>query len=230
MRLRIALLVILLPLPLATTAGDQVHWQERNVMADEAYLRYHPDQRHRNLGLEAYAQQDYPTALSHFSEAAHYADKASQAFIAGMYWEGLGVPSDPATAYAWIDLASERRTPELLAYREHYWSRLDASQRERASVIGRELYAKYGDDVAKERLERVLMKGQSRAAATRSPYLYVNGHVEWYQPKFWRPTQYWAFQETLIRDAMPAVDAQGKVRVRPLEPIRDPPADGDGRP
>lgn len=227
MRLRIALLAVLLPLPFATTASDQVHWRERDVMADEAYLRYHPDQRFRNLGLEAYAQQDYATALSYFTEAARYADKASQAFIAGMYWEGLGVPSDPALAYAWIDLASERRTPPLLAYREHYWSRLDAAQRERASAIGLELYAEYGDDVAQHRLERLMAKGQSRAAATRSPYLYVNGHLEWYQSKFWRPRQYWALQETLIRDALPHADDPGEVRVRPLEPVRDRPADGD---
>lgn len=224
MRFRIALLVLLLTLPFATTARDEVHWRDRNVMADEAYLRYHPDQRYRNLGLEAYAQQDYATALSHFTEAARYADKASQAFIAGMYWEGLGVPTDPAMAYAWIDLASERRTRALLAYREHYWSRLDAAQRERATAIGLDLYAEYGDHVAQERLERIMAKGQSRAAATRSAYLYVNGHLEWYQAKFWRPTQYWAFQEILIRDAMPHADDPGQVHVRPLEPLRDPPA------
>lgn len=230
MRLPIALLVVLLQLPFATSAADQVHWRERNVMADEVYLQYHPDQQYRNLALEAYAQQDYANALSYFMEAARYADKASQAFIAGMYWEGLGVPSDPAMAYAWIDLASERRTPELLAYREHYWSQLDAAQRERASSIGLDLYAQYGDEVAQERLERIMLKGQSRAAATRSPYLYVNGHVEWYQSKFWRPRQYWAFQETLIRDAMPPVDAMGEVHVRPLEPVREPPANANDRP
>lgn len=222
--LPVALLVVLPSMPPAGRARAEVHWSERDVMADESYLRYHPDQRYRNLGLQAYARQDYASALSYFTEAARYADKASQAFIASMYWEGLGVPPDPATAYAWIDLASERHTPALLAYREHYWTRLDGSQRQRAAAIGLDLYAAYGDDVAQQRLERVMLKGRSRAAATRSPYLYVNGRVEWYQPKFWRPRQYWAFQETLIRDAMPHADGPGQVRVRPLEPLRDPPA------
>ncbi|HEV8695351.1 MAG TPA: hypothetical protein VGQ93_14385, partial [Lysobacter sp.] len=152
MRIWIGMLVLALQLPSTAAAGDRVHWQDRDVMSDFVYLRYHPDQRYRGLGIEAYAQKDYASAMEYFKQAALYADKASQAFIASMYWEGRGVQRDPAVAYAWIDLAGERKSPALLAYREQYWSQLDETERARAVAIGIDLYADYGDDVAQHRL------------------------------------------------------------------------------
>jgi TPR repeat protein len=219
MRYWISVLVLALQLPNVAVAGDKVHWRDRAVMSDFVYLHYHPDQLYRGLGIQAFARGDYTLAMEHFKHAAHYADKASQAFIAGMYWEGRGVARDPAVAYAWMDLAGERGSRPLLAYREQYWSQLSEVERAQAITIGADLYADYGDDVAQRRLENVMSRGRSRAAATHSPYLYVNGYVNWYEPKFWRPKQYWAWQEVLIREAMPRIGDPGSVEVGPAVPI-----------
>lgn len=57
-----------------------------------------------------------------------------------------------------MDLAAERGYPELLRQREAYWAALDRQERERALAVGQELYARYGDDVARPRLGHQLRR------------------------------------------------------------------------
>ena len=82
--------------------------------------------------------------------------------------DGLGRAADAAEAYAWADLAAERGYREFLVLRERIWEGLDETQRGRALALGTQLYAEYGDAVAKPRLERLLRIGLAQKTGTRS--------------------------------------------------------------
>ena len=75
-----------------------------------------------------------------------------------MHWEGLGGPRDRALGYAWMDLAAERYYEDFYLLRERYWSQLGAQEREQALRRGQPLLRKYGDDKAKRRLARILVR------------------------------------------------------------------------
>ena len=85
-------------------------------------------------------------AFDHFRTASRYADKASQAMVAEMLWQGRGVPIDRPMAYAWADLAAERDYAQFVRLREQYW-RAPGRQtsRERAIHQGQSLLPEYGD-------------------------------------------------------------------------------------
>ena len=145
---------LMLALPSAATfaAGQAVApgWTERSP----DYWNAHPDQGQRMLGLAALRDGRDAEARSHFERAARYADKAAQALLADLWWEGRGGARDRALGYAWMDLAAERGDPSVAARREHYWSELDEASRQRALEQGRAIYAEFADDVAQPRLER----------------------------------------------------------------------------
>lgn len=133
----------------------------------EAFLSAHPDIRWRREGLHDFSNRRYEQALTHFRSAARYGDKASQAMIAEMYWEGLGVAPDPVLGYIWMDLAAERQYPNFLILRETYWGALDASQQQAAIKQGQAVYAEFGDDVAEPRLAQVLKRSRRQITGSR---------------------------------------------------------------
>ncbi|MDZ4326665.1 MAG: hypothetical protein U1A73_16845, partial [Pseudomonas sp.] len=126
------------------------------LISSNAFLAGHPDMLYRKWADDAYKQGRYESALRFYKRSARYADKASQGRVAEMYWAGEGVAQDRAVAYAWMDLAAERGYRIILAIRERYWAELTEAERERASEVGQAVYAEYGDDVAKKRLERAM--------------------------------------------------------------------------
>jgi TPR repeat protein len=107
-------------------------------------------------------------ALDYYKRSARYADKFSQAMVARLYQEGIGTRADPVMAYIWMDLAAERMYHDFLVLREHYWARLDALQQAQAIERGQQVYADYGDRVAKPRMERRSGTGASRSPAAAS--------------------------------------------------------------
>lgn len=121
----------------------------------------HPDQEGQFGGMESYAHGDFKHAMEQFKSGARYADKLSQLSIALMYLNGEGVQKDPVEAFAWAAIAAERQFPQFLATRDQIWATLDASQREQAKQRVEQLYAEYGDTVAKPRMERALRQGRS---------------------------------------------------------------------
>ena len=133
-----------------------------------SFEAHHPDQANRAMAFEAFEAGRQQRAFDYFRRAARYGDKPSQLALAMMYADGLGVNADPALAYAWSDLAAERGYVDFVGYREHLWEQLDAAQRERALAEGRKLYAEYGDEVAKPRLNRLLMQGLSQRTGSRT--------------------------------------------------------------
>lgn len=193
------------PSVLAQSAEDA---GERRIMSSAAFLSGHPDLRYRLSGLQRFRKGDYDEAMVHFRRAARYSDKPSQGMIGEMYWEGTGVARDKALGYVWMDLAAERAYPLMLAKRERYWNELDAQSRARALEIGPRIYAEFGDDVAKPRLERELRFAKRNTTGSRvgsvgalTIVIPTPGGTEvvdgtaFYDDKFWDIDQYVQWQD-----------------------------------
>jgi TPR repeat protein len=160
--------------------------------------------------------------------------------LAQMHWQGEGTAVDRATAYAWMDLAAERGYPIFLVEREKYWAALSATEQARALEVGRGLYERYGDEVAKPRLARVMRAGQWRSmtgsrtgynAGIRMAQSGADGSLDAsssipadvYDSRYWHPDSYWALQDQ-IWIGLP----RGEVIVQPLQPDAGPGTDDPG--
>lgn len=203
------------------------------VLSSEAFLASHPDLRFRIRGMEAMKEGKPEEAFPLFQRSAYYADKPSQAIIATMYWEGSGIATDRALAYAWMDLAAERGYPDLLAQREHYWAMLTPAERERAVHEGQAIFARYGDDVAQNRIDAILRRDRRSSAAGRTGYtgnmqievpvpggsIMVPAH-QFFDDRYWKPSEYHQWHESVWRQAR-----QGRVSVGEFVDGRHPSAD-----
>lgn len=203
-------------------------WLE-TVLASGAFQAHHPDIRNQQRGLDYYRQRRHGQALDAFRRGAHYADKASQAMLSQMHWRGEGTAADRAQGYAWMDLAAERGYPIFLIEREKLWAQLSADEQARAIEVGRGLYERYGDDVAKPRLARVMRVGQWRSmtgsrtgydAGIRVAQPGANGSLDpsstaradVYDDRYWHPESYWSLQDR-IWIGLP----RGEVIVQPIQ-------------
>lgn len=209
--------------------------QDKAITNSQVFIKQHPDILYRLWGLEAYKDARYIDAFTHFKRAAKYADKPSQGMIAEMLWKGEGVPVDRIQAYAWIDLAAERSYPTMVLSREKMWSLLSDSERSQAITKGKEIYKYYGDDVAKKRLELLLSRERRYVTGSRAGFIgsllitidtpsgqqTIDGSF-YYQDKFWKPDQYWEWQDTAWKNP-----PTGNVEIGPLQtaPSRQTPAD-----
>ena len=190
-----------------------------------SFLAAHPDIKFRMAGIEAMHDQLHEAAFEAFRDASLYADKASQAMVAELYWSGTGVAQDRALAYAWMDLAAERGYTHFIALREKYWKQLDAAERERAVQEGQAIYAEYGDSAAKPRLKRKLDAGRRQITGSRVGFVgalkvMVAGPTgEWltldgstyYADHYWRADDYFEWQ-----DRVWSAPPQGTVDVGPI--------------
>jgi hypothetical protein len=177
----------------------------------EGFLAAHPDIRWRREGLHAFHHKNYDEAHTMFRRAASYADKASMAMLAEMYWKGLGVAQDKPIGYAWMDLAAERMYPNFTILRERYWGELSKAEQAAAIERGQALLAEFGDDVAKPRLEKILRREGRQVTGSRTGSVgFVRiipmtgpmagkGQVmraeDYYRKDYWEPARYWAWQD-----------------------------------
>jgi hypothetical protein len=198
----------------------------------EGFLAAHPDIRWRREGLYAFNKKRYDEAYNCFRRAARYADKASMAMLAEMYWKGLGVTQDKEIGYVWMDLAAERMYPNFLILRERYWGELSQAEQAAAIKRGQPVLAEFGDDVAKRRLNRVLKREMATITGSRVGYvgslmIYpmtgpLGGSAipmlgdEYYNRDYWRPEYYWKWQDKVWK-----APPEGKVEVGDLEPVHD---------
>lgn len=200
------------------------------VMNTEGFLAAHPDLRWRREGLQSYNEGNTGEALTFFKRASRYADKPSQAMVAEMLWAGTGTPMDRPLAYAWMDLAAERAYVPFLAKREQYWNSLSEVERARALDVGAGVYAEYRDTVAKERLDRLLLRAKRSATGSRlgsvgnlkiivpgpgGSSITIDGS-RYYDDRYWKPENYWAWQDSIWKDP-----PTGTVTVEPLEVVPD---------
>ena len=240
---------------MALLAGGHATAAEHLKLTDASFMQIdemvassegRPNERMRWRGLKSYQTGHYGAAVTAFEVAAYNADKYSQHYLSLIHWHGVGVPVDHVQAYIWADLAAERGSQRPLAVREKMWSQLTAAEQAQVQARGEAFYARYGDAVAKPRVE-VKMRSFARQM-TGSRVGYTGRGLElWSAPLtgsfggaarnlakalaatpeslygkdggFARLATYWQQENRLL---------DGKVDVGPLETIRKPPADGNG--
>ena len=209
----LAIAAMLAAMPVAQgMEATPVDAEDVKVMSSEAFLRAHPDMKHRSEGWKAYTDADFELARTHFLKAAAYGDKPSQGMLAEMAWKGQGQPEDRPTAYAWADIAAERGYRHFVAQREFYWRELSEHEQARALELGQPLLAEYRDDVARPRLARHLRRarfhmigGRPRRDATvvvpgpDGLPMRIRGH-DFYAEKFWQPAAYQAWVDQVWTD------------------------------
>lgn len=110
-----------------------------------------PGIRNRLLATRAYINGRYHTAAQHYRTAARFGDKPSQLALGLLYLNGRGVAADPATAWAWLSLASSQDQPGYVATRDQVWSSLDAPQRDHARQVLASLEPAFADAVTQHR-------------------------------------------------------------------------------
>jgi uncharacterized protein len=198
---------------------------DKAILSSESFINAHPDLMHRTRGLDAYKKKQFSEAFTHFKRGAKFSDKPSQGMVAEMLWNGQGVETNRALAYAWMDLAAERQYPTMLAHREKYWNVLNENERKQAIALGQELYAAYGDDVAKKRLATALRRAKNSTTGSRTGMVgsltitiqtssgpqTIDGS-QYYQDKFWKPELYAKWQDEAWKNP-----PTGKVNIGPLE-------------
>lgn len=191
---------------------------------DAGFLNAHPDLRWRTEAMRAYDKQRYEGAMTYFRRAARYADKASQAMIAEMLWNGVGINADHALAYIWMDLAAERGYQAFVVAREQYWAQLSTADQERVAVLGPAIFDEHEDRVAKPRLERILERARKNVTGSRlgvvgpmevqvrgpSGMISIPAH-QYFQSKYWKADEYWDWQDNVWR-----APPKGEVRVGPI--------------
>ncbi len=207
-----ALVALLCALPAIAGGNGALDPHETDIVDSPGFLTYHPDLKGRSRGTRAYSEGRFADAMTQFRLAARYADKPSQAMIAEMLWQGDGIPRDPALAYAWMDLAAERGYRDFLILRERYWAALDVAQREDAVRRGSDVYAAFGDAVARPRIDAALRRGRNTMTGSRTGFggsaLVVSvpgpgGQMQqidgslYYADRFWDPAQYQAWQDAI---------------------------------
>lgn len=180
------------------------------VMITAGFLNGHPDLRFRLLALEKREAGKLDDAFRYFQRAAFYADKPSQGMVAEMLWNGSGTAQDKAAAYAWMDLAAERGYEGFLELRERYWHRLSEAERERAILLGQDIYARYGDEAAKPRIATALRRERRSVTGSRTGFsgnvrIIVPGPAgpeeidgsKFYDERYWDPVQYQQWHDAI---------------------------------
>jgi hypothetical protein len=232
-RLRIACLALALVAPIGAVHAERSDPPDPvndPLLITAGFLEHHQDLKYRMHGMEAYQQQRYEDAMRFFRRAGFYADKPSQGMVAEMYWNGQGVARDPAMAYVWMDLASERGYRGFLLLREKYWAALTEAERTRAITEGQALYAQFGDAAAKPRYEFKLRTGRREMAGSRTGFnrgikIEIPGPSgeqaidgsKFYDERYWDAKKYWAWQDKQWTKPKIGRVTIGEIDTAPLE-------------
>lgn len=137
-----------------------------------------PGNKYLEAAQRSYENGYYWMALTNFRRAARRADKLAQHNLGVMHYLGQGVDADPARAWAWFELAAERRYPRFVQIADQVWGELDEAQRRVATdILENELKDSFGDAYVVERVARQMERDQRRSTGSRlgfaSPFLNV---------------------------------------------------------
>jgi thymidine kinase len=135
----------------------------RKEMMTASFLAAHPDVKFRMEGMRAMDDNLPEPAFAAFVEASRYADKASQAMVAVMYWAGTGVPQDRRMAklYFYYSAMNAGKTTTLLQSAHNYHER-----GMRTLILTPRLDDRYGEGVV---ASRIGLKARADLRARRRP-------------------------------------------------------------
>lgn len=86
----------------------------------------------------AFEQRDYGAALQELEPLAAQGDGRAQYLVGIIYRDGLGLPPDFVTAYAWLHVAAARGQPQAASARDGMSWRLTPSEIDEAQRLARE--------------------------------------------------------------------------------------------
>jgi peptidoglycan hydrolase-like protein with peptidoglycan-binding domain len=89
-------------------------------------------------GQAAFEQRDYQEALMELQPLAEQGDGRAQYLVGIIYRDGLGVPQDFVTSYAWLHVAAARGMPQAASARDGMSWRLTPSEIDEAQRLARE--------------------------------------------------------------------------------------------
>lgn len=202
---------------------------EDPVMLSAGFLADHPDLNYRIEGQKALEAARPEDAFAYFRRASLYADKASQAMVGEMLWNGRGTPVDRVMGYVWMDLASERGYRGFLRFRERYWDQLDETERERAVQEGQAVYERYGDAIAQKRIAAVLRRARSKVTGSRTGFVgslkilttgpggepvTIDGS-KFHDERYWDPKQYQEWHDRIWMNPRVGTVDVGETEVLP---------------
>lgn len=133
------------------------------------------EQERLNPSLEAYVQASslyesgqHQLAYEQFMVAARWGNKLAQFNLGTMHQNGHGVSRDPARAWAWVKLASERDYGQLVAIADALYAQLDAGDKARGTrIFNDELKPQLGDAVVLPAVQRYLDRQYRLATGSR---------------------------------------------------------------
>ncbi|MEO8001605.1 MAG: hypothetical protein ABI644_06990 [Arenimonas sp.] len=238
--MRVIIAALFLTVGFIGTAEASNPLQDEVITNSNVFIHEHPDLLYRMLGTEAYRKARYSEAFTNFKRAAKYADKPSQGMLAEMLWKGEGVAADRIQAYAWIDIAAEREYPAMILSREKIWSQLSEDERKQAVAVSLQLHKYYGDDIAKNRMEVALRRAKTHVVGSHAGFVSTE-HVcldiagfdpkvplecknkvdgsDYYQDKFWKPAEYWKWQDIAWKDPAVGTVNIGRLQNAPADQI-----------
>jgi TPR repeat protein len=165
-------------------------------------------------------------ALQMFRASARWADKLSQYNLGVMHYKGEGTEPDPATAWAWFELAAEREYPQMVEAADSLWADLDEDQRKRARIIHDELLPVYGDEVAVERTARYMEREKRKMTGSRVGFIgtmkiYTRDGLHHDGESFYAAER-WDYRRLIELEARIFDElARGRVEVREIDIIED---------
>lgn len=197
---------------------------------------HEPGARRHAEAMRHYESGNYRVAMGFFRYSAYWADKLSQHNLGVMHYLGQGTPRDPARAWAWFELAAERKYPQLIEVADRVWGELDEDERERArTILDEELKPEYGDQVAVQRTARRMERERRKTTGSRTGFIPLGLEIITDDSGMTRSAEdyyaaeKWDFYQLIELEAK-VFDAlhRGRVRVSPLEIIDDEGENGGG--
>ncbi len=149
-----ALMLVLALLSLTATpllaAERLTPYQETQVEADQAY-----------------ANGDYRTAYGKYQTLARKGDSFAQYRMSYMNFQGQGVETDWAEAFAWAVLASQSNNPVLVKYMAALARELPEDQHRRAAIKAKNYLDRWGDLAVAEDARRGAINEMRRCTGSR---------------------------------------------------------------
>lgn len=154
------LIVALLASGTANTAAYARTPAAQDPRCNDATFPFLPGEFNFCVATKMWARKDYKDAEQMLLLAAGWGSKPAQQMLGLAYLNGAGLAVDRPLGLAWLEIASERKSPEYLAVSKNARAQATAEERARADVLYQQLRERYRDNVAalraKKRFDREL--------------------------------------------------------------------------
>jgi len=97
-----------------------------------------------NSAYRAYANKDYPSAVTLFKQSAHIGNIEAQLKLSAFYDQGIGTEKDPLMSYVYIALAGEYGHEQAKLLQQQIFQQFNAEQQKKALALWHSYQKQYG--------------------------------------------------------------------------------------